>query len=487
MLAEVCRELIGDNPSPERVAQSYLHVRSAHPSSLSAYISLFEGHGVWRDHLSIFAKTQALKFLALIRQEPLYFGDEMPDQADILFISHFTNPNQAATRADAYFGELPAQLSTNGHSSVVAHINHTWAGEKDIQAHWQTQLPPRIILSRTIGLGSEALLAKRLSTDGRLLLSQQPLNKFTQKVVRYTAANATNGNSKTALRTAVQIDAIVRRLKPKFLVSTFEGHAWEWLAFYAARSANPDIKCIGYHHTVLFPLQHALGTSLGHGYDPDAILTAGEISTNWFLDQTDWKNLPVKTLGSVRTAQAGIGETPSAAEGCLVIPEGIIDEAVLLFQLAVATASLLPNQAFKLRLHPVLSKADVLKMAPGLRNLPPNISWSTSSLEDELAQNRTVLYRGSTLAITAVLSGLRPFYVAAPIDQISIDPLKELASWRKNTPSAEVLRDEIQKDQAATAAERQVEYSSGHAYCMRYFTPMSLLAFEAMMHKISSS
>lgn len=50
------------------------------------------------------------------------------------------------------------------------------------------------------------------------------------------------------------------------------------MAFHAARAINPEVQCIGYQHTVLFPRTHALKRPLGASFDPDAILTIGHVT-----------------------------------------------------------------------------------------------------------------------------------------------------------------------------------------------------------------
>lgn len=480
-LAATCRQFILDNPSPERIALSYLHVRNAHPSSLEIYADLLNNRSGLKSRLRVFAKTQVLKFLALYRREELFFGDSLPEKADILFISHFTNRAQAGSGADNYFGDLPKQMKALGISSVIAHVNHTWMSEKDTHEDWCVSEVPRVILGRTTQFGVESVFAKTLQAEGRKLSHQAHETYFAQNVASQAALNATNSASMMALRTAAQITELVTRLQPKFLVTTFEGHAWERLVFHAVRSVVPDIKCVGYHHAILFPHQHALGTRLGHGYDPDAIMTAGEISRDWFRTQEDWSETPIETLGSVRTPKTKPADRPNKGRACLVVPEGLVDEAVHLFRLAVSTAHIMPEQPFRLRLHPVLSRDSILSAASDLKALPPNVVWSDCGLEEDLKQSRSALYRGSTVSITAVLSGLRPIYAAGEAEEVSIDPLEDLKVWRRSVTSPEMLQQELVTDIASSDQQREREFVVGREYCRRYFSPLSVPDFFKLM------
>jgi len=487
VLAKTCRQFIADDPSPERVALSYLHVRNAHPSSLANYDDLLKGRSGLKAGFRIFVRAQALKLLAMYRGERLFFGDSLPDSTDLLFISHLTSRAQTGSGTDGYFGDLPGQLKALGSRSVIAHINHTWLSEKDVEGEWRAFEVPRVILGRTTSFAMEHAFAKCLHTEAKKLRDRKDETSFAREVAAHAALNARSSASTMALRTAAQVTELVTRLQPKFLVTTFEGHAWERLAFRAARKANPRIKCIGYHHAVLFPLQHALGTRLCHGYDPDGIMTAGEISNEWFHEQRDWKDTPIKTLGSVRTPKMKTASHPNSGASCLVVPEGLVGEAVHLFRLASFTALIMPEQFFRLRLHPVLSRKAILDAAPDLKNAPPNVVWSDCSLVEDLVHSRSALYRGSTVAITAVLNGLRPIYAAGEAEEISIDPLKDLKVWHRTVASPEMLQKVLTQDRVDSEQQRGAEFVVGMEYCKRYFTPMSVTAFLQLMNQLADT
>lgn len=467
-IAGACRQLLCEEPTPDRVASTYLHLRNAHPSSLAIYDDLRRGKfGIWTAMVN-FVRSNIVKLAALQRQEPLYFGDSIPERTDILFVSHFTNAAQASGGDDRYFGHLPATLTSNGLTSVVAHINHTWATAEDILPNWSAQPNPRVIFGRTVGLRGETAIARRLSKAARQIQKSQRSSSFDRDVARHAAFNAIHTASLTALRTGLQLDALIQKLKPKILITTFEGHPWERIAFHTAHNSASPVQCIGYHHTVLFPHQHALKTRIGHGYDPDAIVCAGDIGTDWFKSQGVWGDIPVETLGSVRSPQSRVRSTPNQADTCLVAPEGILGETQRLFELAIATAKETPGQQFRLRLHPVLSRDVVLRAAPDLASLPANVTWSDCGLNEDFEKSSSVLYRGSTVAVSAVLHGLRPIYVALDTDQFVVDPLRNLTAWKTTVGSTTELRLALAQDRTSNE-----EFIAARDYCAKYFTPMN--------------
>ncbi len=62
------------------------------------------------------------------------------------------------------------------------------------------------------------------------------------------------------------------------MITTYEGHAWEKVAFGAAKQSVQSIRCFGYQHSAVFEHQHAIKRPLNEKYNPDVVLTSGTIS-----------------------------------------------------------------------------------------------------------------------------------------------------------------------------------------------------------------
>ncbi len=104
------------------------------------------------------------------------------------------------------------------------------------------------------------------------------LDPYEAAVLVEAAHRATDPLTLAHVRIQHQVGALCRWFRPRALLVTYEGHAWERQAFAAARGVDPDIRCVGYQHTILFPRQHAIRRSLGWPFDPDVILTAGDVT-----------------------------------------------------------------------------------------------------------------------------------------------------------------------------------------------------------------
>ena len=421
------------------------------------------------------------------RSGELFAGDTLPASTDILFVSHFLRPSQAKDGTDLYFGDAPAALAGHGISSVTALINHSRHDWRQLRPDWQQGRIVRVLLSRRLGMAAEASLNGQLRRGGkRLQFGAEPgETPFARRVREMAAARATASGASTALRIGLQIEDLVSRLRPKVLVTTYEGHSWERLAFRSARNANPGIACIGYHHALLFPDTTAMVNLLGHDYDPDMILTAGNNSRAWFSAQASLAGLPVQTLGSVRLLKiAGTLEQRSASRTCLIIPEGTPSESIKLISLAAEAARRAPHIHFRIRLHPVLRATD-LQREKWLASLPSNMSWSDSSFDDDLGQSRFVLYRGSTAVISATLAGIRPIYFDD--GGVMIDPLRALDRWRASVADAPALVGVIEHDLVTDSATRQGGFESAAAYCRECYTSFDLSVLQSLVSPVPKS
>ena len=399
----------------------------------------------------------------------------MPNQCDVLLVSHFTNVAHKTLVEDSYYGQLPQMLADHGLSSMTACINHTTATWSELKSDWRSWSHPRIVLSRTLGGRAEATILSSLKKAKRELLDIQSVASDAQEklVAGLAATNAVSPQSTTALRVAQQIGELVKRTKPKLMVVTYEGHPWEKLVFKAARHANPEIRCVGYHHTILFPEQHALANPMDWPLSADAVVTAGENSHHWFTDQSAYKSVPVSVLGSPRSSEASENIEPSHGMAVLVAPEGLVDETIALFEIAIETAQKMPDQKFILRLHPVVSQQGILKRRPEWAQLPKNIKWSSDTLDGDIANSRYILYRGSTVALTAAMRGVRPIYLLLPYETFSIDPLADAGGWNTDVAGAEQLMQAINNDQEQDAETRKSGCQASAQYCQKYFTQLN--------------
>ena len=224
-----------------------------------------------------------------------------------------------------------------------------------------------------------------------------------------------------AVRISKQIGLLVSKTNPKYLIMTYEGHAWERLVLREARKFNPNILCIGYQHAPIIEHQHASQRNLAKLYNPNVVLTAGKISEEFFKDVSKLADVAIKCLGSAKS-QSSKFKNKSPSYSCLVIPEGMLSECLILFEFSLLCARNMPKHKFIWRLHPLLSFKKLKRSSDILNKLPDNVFLSEQTLDFDVQRCDSVLYRGSTAVINAINGGLKPIYYNLD-NELSIDPI----------------------------------------------------------------
>lgn len=442
----------------------WLHVLSEHPALLGRYDALLSG-----SHPSLSRPIRSLLSQGWDWVRSLRTADvePLPPRTDVLFVSHLLNESQIGASQDFYFGDAPQHLRHEGLSSLVLLMNWTKREARGLGRAWGSD-SPRWVFRASLPARRELAMRSRLSREASRLRREGRASPddWERRAYEEAASQALSGSTIYSLRLYEQMRDVIRHVRPRAVVVTYEGHAWERLAFMAAREADPATKCVGYHHTILLPRHHAVLRPLGQDLDPDVILTTGEPTRRRFALAYGGRPTRVEVMGMHRRlTQASAPASPlDRPRACLVIPEGLPDEVVFLFDFAIAAAVAAPDVTFILRLHPILSMKALQEQHPRFRNLPTNVTASTVDIREDFARSRWALYRGSNAAIYAAMAGVRPIYVERP-GELPIDCMHELAVWKRAVRSAEDVRrvtmagDERDVAEAAEAAR----------YCSAFF------------------
>jgi len=481
--------LLSPDSTIERVAIPWLHVLREHPEVLKNYADLFEpGKERWYScELARISRKRAqlLRQLGrgLLANESAWACPErLPTGIDTLFVSHLLSPSQAGQADDFYFGSVPDELVAHGHRAVIALINHSRQSGALLAGKWKGSAVARVIFSDTTGIFDYVRLYRRLLRESVSLkkLAMQEKTDLLRRVLTRASEEALSVGSVITLRLASQVEALVRMLRPKLLVVTYEGHSWERLAFASARMALPGIRCIGYQHAAVFRLQHAIRRNLAREYNPDQILTAGMVGKKQLQRELGLNGSIVSVLGSNRifklvTTKGDCVIDQSRSEysnkyACLVIPEAMASECFLLFEFSLACAQLCPEIQFIWRLHPLVTFKSLLAKNWKLRNLPENIVLSQAALEEDTVRCRWALYRGTTAIVQAVAAELRPIYLQQS-GEMTIDPLYELNAFRIVVKTVSEFKEVTGMDINGRFRGLESEKEKAKEYCEEFYLP----------------
>jgi len=491
-LAEICDGLLREEAGNARVANTWLHVIREHPVFLQNYADLFSPSS---DSAGPFLRRQARLAAVHGRQiarsalagAPWFPAQPASTPTDILFISHALTEGHAETEADFYFGGVPQALADAGYRAHIALINYTRLSSRSLAHRWRHARVPRLVLSRSLSLGDEVAFRRVLQQDRKTLSRRGRAERDTTRgrVLKRAAEESLSSGSLGALRLANQVGALVRAFSPRALVTTYEGHAWERLAYAAARKARPSIVTVGYQHAAVFRLQHAMKRCLSRGFDPDVILTAGIAAQRQLRASPGLEGVRIDVLGSDRSfAQAHAfadvaREVSDKPQGCVVLPESLDTECRKLFEFSMKAARALPDVRFIWRLHPLMTVDGLLSRVPSLRGRPSNCEFSLGTLDEDLSLSRWALYRGTTAIVRAVGAGCQPIYLSEP-GEIPIDPLYDLADWRVTVGDVAELVDVVRAAPDLVAAEAAMRH------CSTLFVPFNPSPLADLLARVTS-
>lgn len=349
----------------------------------------------------------------------------------------------------------------------IALIDHTTASFRDFPtAPAGPAAVHRTLLPRRLGRRAESAIAASLTAaaaDLRAGAGHADLR-------RLAARQAGQGPARQSLRIATAIARLVARHRPRALVFTYEGHAWERMAMRLARQAVPGLRCLAVHHAILAPMQHAMTTRYGAPFDPDVILAAGRAALDWLSQAPGLAGLPVDLLGSPRSRPA-----TAAPDGikdgkvCLFLPEGMVSESTRLALAAYDLAAARPDLTCTIRLHPLTSRAALAAVEPRFGAATPNIDWSPPDrpLEEDGRLATWAVYRGSSAVLSAMTCGAVPIYLGDEPPELRIDPLQGAGDIVQTVPYASEL--------AITLDPRRITgdmLRNGWSYAQGYYTPM---------------
>lgn len=444
--------------TPEIIANDYLHFVNSHSKSLEKFSITKTFRIVF---LTRFLIVMIIRLIKSIFKKKYVLKNH---KSDVIFVSHLTNISQKFQENDAYFGNLPTLLKKRNISSSVVLINHIKADVNIFNAEKKT-LFTRFILNETSDFLSELKICiSQIKNRKKLLKILQKLN-----IDKNHLANILNHNfspdTHNAIRIAKQIALITKKTGANFIFTTHEGHAWERLVYYYTRKINPNIKCFGYQHAAISKYNYAINRPLQDYFNPDVILTSGLITQKIFENNKNVKS-KIICLGSFKPLPEA--KNKDTTNSCLVVPEGILSECKLLFGLSTKYAKKHKNQKFIWRLHPILNFENLKNKICFFNNLPKNIYLSDRTLDTDIRECSSVLYRGSTTVFRAINAGLSPIYFQESIGEFNIDPIFNILDGKFIVKNESDLYFALQQKLSLKQKIRLSDFSK------KYFTPVNL-------------
>ena len=432
---------------------SWLYIIRPHPVSLRDYKNILKKEFHSNNIIIIFFKNLIRFILILLKLiKSFYYNNKMyyssfnenNKKFDVFIISHFINLNLYSNKDDFYFGKIPEILNNSNYSSLLIYQNPNNYNPKKLTKEWKKHNHKKIILSNQLNFfGEMKILIRAINLIKILkkLFRKDKLNDYENTILSQSKKECLSYSTFSSFRLNIQLTDLIKKHKPKVVMLTYEGFAWERIVFQTAKDLNPKIVCIGYQHACINNYYHSLKRNLNTQLDPDIILTSGQHGYDILNNNKNFKINKISVIGSFRSDKP-IKITNSSNLSCIVLPEGYLSETYILLSFSLKCANLFPKINFIWRMHPVINFNNFKKKYSGFDNLPKNIIISENELVDDLNNSGWALYRGSTAIISAINFGLIPIFLNSD-NSILIDPLNNVDQHRKIITSPKEIKDII--------------------------------------------
>jgi hypothetical protein len=463
----------------EIVSIPLLHVLREHPQCLKSYEFVFNRN------INFKANSSNLfnKFLNLIKST--LFDSKLtnisPKQNKnikrLVFVSHITNPSQCNNLEDEYFGSLPNDLlKFSNIEPIILLINQTSLSSRRLSKNLSTKKINKIVLPKSSGLFNE------LKIFFKLFLT---VHSFTKSVnikdsVALMLLNSIKRPSvflsgMSALRIGFFVEKIVKVTDPKYIFTTYEGHARERIIFSSARKINKKIICFAYQHSILNKYHHSLTREIYKKYNPNHIFCCGKITNDFLSSLKSLEGSKISLLGSPKGLPINTKSKLTKKNrdfNFLFLPEGLESEYKIFFKFILDCALELPDSKFVWRSHPLLDleKLDFFNN----NDLPLNITISSNLFDEDLNSADIAIYRGTAAIIRAVQGNLIPVYLQRK-DEIGLDIMHSLRLNR--VLSVVDLKSTIK------SSNLQFNLSETVKFCSDYFRPLDYKSLLKVLDK----
>ena len=260
-------------------------------------------------------------------------------------------------------------------------------------------------------------------------------DNITQRLIKLLCFEQINNGEVFTL--ALQRQAwknMVEELKPTFIVTPYEGRAWEIELFKIANERG--IRTVGYQHSSLTPRHLALldnDREMNLSYIPDVIITCGEVTARRLIEARPILKNRIHVGIALRSANV---PARKLGDAILVALSSSRHEAFAIFHLFSEAHRLGMSGRVIFRAHPTIPVNDLF----ALFEWPETITLSSEhSLDKDLVDSWCVAYSSATVVLEGMRMGRIPIYIDIG-EVLSGDPLVGV-TWKLIANNPKTLKE----------------------------------------------
>lgn len=355
--------------------------------------------------LSLIIKSLAHSILQL--KETNFFEKQRFSSSHNLMVSHFTH-SQKFSESDVIFGFNSLEADT-----TVFYLNHTRLPLEHIYSKFQEFGKENVVLnSKSLKPLTIAFIQfQQIKPSLALLKYAINLNKQKDIVLkRILIKAAISQYSRAHIANLVllrRLEYIMKRIQPKNIILTLEGHAFENSIIKLRNCSFANTRILGFQHAPVVPSQRDFYRNISLLDASDLVMTTGKRIHKVILDKSP--RAKVRIIGSPKAKPSNTTLKSRKRIRILGAPEGTVQSLTSFADLFGELALSLPEFDFKLRFHPSLSKREINRTQSHLKSA--NLfEISQSTLEEDLTDSHFTIFRSSAVGIEGLNFGSIPIH-----------------------------------------------------------------------------
>ena len=324
-------------------------------------------------------------------------------------------------KKDIYFGNLDYLLKKNNITTIKVLRNHT----NNLSHKLKNKINKKdILLSKRIEYHKEIFIIFKFISELVYFFFSKKYS-LVKKYLRFSDFFSIISN----LRLVYQLEKIIKVCQPKFIMFTFEGHAWERLLIFLCKKKYKNTILLGYQFSVIKPNQVGIFQELKKNYNPDYILTTGDIPNNLLKKKSNFKN--IFKIGSSKFS-FGLRKINKSIDLLVSLDENFYN-TVKILDLCISFSIDNPKYKILIRPHPILSndKRQIKIIKEKIYNFKA-IKFSINSLNLDLSKSKYLLFTNSAISIEGLNYNVIPLYFKNKYFQNIFDKNFPLSNVIKN-------------------------------------------------------
>ena len=266
-----------------------MKIRTKYNKFLLSKNSNFISYAISKIHLTYIKNQRNRNFyqiLSLFKKLSYIFDDSNKYQKnksyiDAIIISNLVSTNNI--KNDLYFGNLSIELKKKKIKTLSVYRNHTLIRSKKIKNLFDNN---KLLLSKRLNFFNEIKIIFYFINELLLFLFSKKYSSIKENLILRDLFSIIPN-----LRLIFQIDELLKIYRPKAILFTYEGHAWERLLVYMCNNYNNKIKSIAYQFSTIKKKQIGFFNKLKKDYNPDYIATSGSIPYDILKKKINFSNL----------------------------------------------------------------------------------------------------------------------------------------------------------------------------------------------------